>query len=133
MPDNVLHRARRAFEACDWRAAHETFAIADREGSLACEDLQRFATAAFLVGRDLEFLRHLERSFSLHSLAGRATQAARDAFWLALTYLLRGDVGQSNAWVEHGRRLVDTHRESSLAPNRDRGRRDARLLDRRRR
>ena len=32
--------------------------------------------------------------------------AARCAFWLALSFLFRGDVGQSNAWTARGHRLV---------------------------
>ena len=33
-------------------------------------------------------------------------RAARCAFWLALSFLFRGDVGQSNAWTARGHRLV---------------------------
>jgi ATP/maltotriose-dependent transcriptional regulator MalT len=102
-----LHRARQAFAQRNWREAYEAFGAAD-EAALDCEDLQCLATAAFLVGHDLEFLRCIERSFRLHLQAGRATQAARDSFWLTITCMFRGETGQANAWLERGRQLLGT-------------------------
>ncbi len=105
---NALERARTTFARREWRHAYDAFIAADVVSGLDCDDLQRFATAAFLVGRDLEFHRLVERKFRLHCEAGRPAQAARDSFWLALTCLFRDEMGQSNGWIERGRRLIET-------------------------
>jgi len=103
---NGLDAARTAFARREWSDAYDAFLALDGASDLDSEDVGLFATAAFLIGRDLEFHRLIERSFRSHSRAGRQTQAARDAFWLALVCLFRGEMGQSNAWIERGRRQI---------------------------
>ena len=83
------------------------FLCADQATALQADDLDRLATAACLTGRDLEFQRTLERLHRLHVEADDRPRAARCAFWLALTSLLRGEVGQANAWIARGQRLVE--------------------------
>ena len=73
---------------------------------MEADDLERLATAAYLIGRELEFQRFIERLHRVHLEADNAERAARCAFWLALSLLFRGDVGQSNAWTARGHRLV---------------------------
>jgi ATP/maltotriose-dependent transcriptional regulator MalT len=82
---------------------------ADQAAPLEADDLDRLATAAYLTGRDAEWLRILERLHRLHVDAGAPARAARCAFWLALTFLVRGEKGRSNAWTERGQRLVENH------------------------
>ena len=76
---------------------------------LDVDDLDRLATAAYLTGRDLEFQRILERLYRVHVEADDRARAARCAFWLAMTFLLRGESGRSNAWTARGQRLVEDH------------------------
>jgi DNA-binding CsgD family transcriptional regulator len=74
---------------------------------LEAGDLERLATAAYLIGRELEFQQLLERLHRVHLEANNPERAARCAFWLwAISFLFRGDVGQSNAWLARGNRLV---------------------------
>ena len=80
---------------------------ADQAAPLDADDLDRLATAAYLTGRDLEFQRILERLHRVHVESGDRPRAARCAFWLAITFLLRGEGGQSNAWTARGQRLVE--------------------------
>lgn len=105
-PVDHLSRAR---EACDhkaWRDAHEAYLAADAAMPLAGDDLDRLALAAYLVGRERDFLAYKERSHRAHFAANRLDCAARDAFWLALLSMLRGEVAQSNAWTARGERLI---------------------------
>ena len=51
----------------------------------------------------------LERLYRVHVESGDRARAARCAFWLAITFLLRGETGQSNAWTARGQRLVEDH------------------------
>jgi ATP/maltotriose-dependent transcriptional regulator MalT len=73
---------------------------------LEADDLERLATAAYLIGRELEFQRYMERLHQVHLKADNSERAARCTFWLAFSFLFRGDVGQSNAWIARGHRLV---------------------------
>jgi ATP/maltotriose-dependent transcriptional regulator MalT len=59
-----------------------------------------------MIGRELEFQRLIERLHQIHLEADNSERAARCAFWLALGFLFRGDVGQSNARAARGHRLV---------------------------
>ena len=51
---HLLARARQSFEQRAWADAYRLFAAADREAPLDPEDLERLATAAYLMGRDDE-------------------------------------------------------------------------------
>jgi DNA-binding CsgD family transcriptional regulator len=101
-----LRRGRDAYARRAWQDAHHALLRADEATPLEADDLDRLATAAYLIGRELEFQRHTERLHRVHLEADDAERAARCAFWLALSFLFRGDVGQSNAWAARGQRLV---------------------------
>jgi DNA-binding CsgD family transcriptional regulator len=101
-----LHKAREMYAHREWREAYHAFRRADEAGPLAATDLERLAVAAYLIGRDQEFQRVSERLHRLDVEADHPERAARGAFWLALTFLFRGDIGQANAWTARGDRLV---------------------------
>src|SRR5688572_26668932 len=101
-----LGQARESYDRRAWSTAYEALQCNDGITPLGAEDLERLATCAYLTGRDLEFQRLLERLHKIHFEAGDRAVAARCAFWLALTFLLRGENGQSNAWIARGERLV---------------------------
>ena len=102
----ALARGRECYGRRAWRDAYHALLSADQATALQADDLERLATAAYLTGRDLEFQRLLERLHRVHVEAGARARAARCAFWLGLTLLFRGEVGQSNAWTARGARLV---------------------------
>jgi hypothetical protein len=51
---DTLDRGRESFERRAWADAFVKLSAADRETPLAPEDLERLATAAYLVGRDAD-------------------------------------------------------------------------------
>ncbi|HEY8550817.1 MAG TPA: LuxR C-terminal-related transcriptional regulator [Vicinamibacterales bacterium] len=104
---NDLEHGRACCERRAWREAYDALKRADWAAPLQGDDLDRLATAACLSGREAVFLQVLERQYRAHEEAGRRERAARCAFWLALTLLLRGQIGQSNAWTARGQRLVE--------------------------
>jgi ATP/maltotriose-dependent transcriptional regulator MalT len=104
---NHLEHGRGCYSRREWGAAYHALQSADCVTPLGCEDLDRLATAAYLTGREVEFLRLLERLYHAHIESGDNRRAARCTFWLALTFLLRGESGQSNAWTARGQRLVE--------------------------
>ncbi|HEX7037438.1 MAG TPA: LuxR C-terminal-related transcriptional regulator [Pseudomonadales bacterium] len=104
--DEPLQRGRDAYRRGAWREAYEALLAADQAAVLASEDLERLATAAYLVGLDAEFLRCMERLHTDHVQANDPQRAARYAFWLALGFLFRGEPAQANAWMARGQRYV---------------------------
>ncbi len=102
-----LARGRAHYRARAWASAHDAFARADRLAPLAAEDLERLALAAYLVGRDADYLQVLERAHQAHLAAGSRAPAARAAFWLGLRLLFRGEASGANGWLGRGERLLD--------------------------
>ncbi len=107
MMEAGVQRARAACERGEWHEAYRDFMTADAAVPLQVEDLERLATAAYLLGRETEFHRCFERAHRAHVDASRNERAARAAFWLAMTSLLRRETGQANAWAARGMRLVE--------------------------
>jgi DNA-binding CsgD family transcriptional regulator len=99
---------REAYRRRAWSHAYQALTLADQDTPLGIEDLERLATSAYLAGRDHEFHRALERAHHAHRKAGDDAGAARSAFWLGLTLLLRGETGQASGWLGRARRLVES-------------------------
>jgi DNA-binding CsgD family transcriptional regulator len=106
---NRLEHGRECYARCAWGDAYHALLCADHDTPLDVDDLDRLATAAYLTGRDLDVQPLRERLYHAHVEAGDCARAARCAFWLALTCLLRGESGRSNAWTARGQRLVENH------------------------
>jgi DNA-binding CsgD family transcriptional regulator len=102
-----LKRGRDCYARRAWGEAYDALVCADHATQLDVEDLDRLATCAYLTGRDLEFQRLIERLYRVHVDASDPARGARCAFWLALTFMLRGESGQSNAWTARGQQLVE--------------------------
>jgi DNA-binding CsgD family transcriptional regulator len=104
-----LEHARECYERRAWCDAYDALSCADHATQLEAKDLARLATAAYLSGRDAEFLRLHERLHRVLADASDRTGAARSAFWLALTFVIQGQTGQSSAWTSRGQRLIEEH------------------------
>jgi DNA-binding CsgD family transcriptional regulator len=102
-----LEHGRACYGRRAWSDAYHAFSCADHTATLDVDDLDRLATAAYLTGREVEFQHILERLYRAHVASGALPRAARCTFWLAITYLLRGEIGRSNAWTARGQRLVE--------------------------
>src|SRR5918994_4274395 len=105
--DGQLARGREAAGRLAWADAFTALSLADRSSSLAAEDLELLATAAYLLGRVEDCLRALQRAQQLHAEAGRSRRAARCAFWLAFHLGSRGELAQAGGWFARANRLVE--------------------------
>src|SRR5688572_10926269 len=103
-----LEQARQLHATRAWALAFDAFQTAGRACELCAEDLERFATAAYLVGRDEEYLAALERAHHAHLSQGRPLQAVRCAFWLGLRLMLRGEGGRAGGWFARAERLAES-------------------------
>jgi DNA-binding CsgD family transcriptional regulator len=107
-----LDRARKSYQERAWSNAYQAFLNADGEVALEAQDLELLAMAAYLIGRDENYLAALERAYSAYRQHGEARCAARCAFWLGFRLLFRGEVGRANGWLSRAERsLEDETRE----------------------
>jgi DNA-binding CsgD family transcriptional regulator len=106
---DTLERARHCYEQRAWADAYQAFLRAGRDAPLAADDLELFALAAYLIGRDDDYLKTLERAFNAHRDARAFCPAARCAFWLGFRLLLRGEAGHANGWFAHAQRMLEHH------------------------
>jgi DNA-binding CsgD family transcriptional regulator len=104
---DALDRGRESFERRAWLDAFDQLSAADRQTPLAAEDLERLATAAFLIGRDDDGADVGARAHQAYLRRGDVERAVRGAFWLAFGLLNRGEVARGGGWVARGRRLLD--------------------------
>jgi DNA-binding NarL/FixJ family response regulator len=111
---DALDRARAAYAERSWRHAHRALAAADREAPLGPEDLERLATAAYMIGRETEYLILLERAHRAYIEAGSEGPAFRCAYWIGLSLARRGDMGAANGWLARARRLADRRGEDGV-------------------
>ena len=93
----ALERGRDAYAARAWGDAYALLQRADEMESLAPPDLGLLATAAYMLGRDEDWVAAHERAHHLHLESGEVEQAARAAFWIGLSFALRDELGRLKA------------------------------------
>jgi DNA-binding CsgD family transcriptional regulator len=102
-----LERGRERYARRAWREAHESLASADRVQPLRSEDLELLATSAYMLGREEDYLRTLERAHRAHLDAGETVRAARSAFWVGVHLARREEMGRASGWLGRAQRLLE--------------------------
>jgi ATP/maltotriose-dependent transcriptional regulator MalT len=110
--DRSIDRGRAAFDRKAWSEARAAFAACH---DLGVDDLDRLAIAAHLVGADDESAAAWERAHLVAADLGDADRAAHFACWLAITYLLAGEVAHAGGWLARAERLVEQADERGSA------------------
>lgn len=104
---DAVRRGRESFRRQAWAEACARLSAADAEANLDAEDLERLATAAYLIGRDAESTDIMARAQHAFSSRGDVERAARCAFWLAMGLFDRGEHARAGGWLARGKRLLD--------------------------
>jgi tetratricopeptide (TPR) repeat protein len=102
-----LHRGRSSYSRRCWADAFDALSQADRISPLEADDLECLATAAYLVGRDEDYLAILERAYRQRLDAGERRLAVRCGFWIGLRLLFRGETGHATGWLARAQRLLE--------------------------
>jgi DNA-binding CsgD family transcriptional regulator len=104
----ALQEARAAFEKAAWADACARLKSLDARAPLDAEDLDRLATAAYLVGDDAQSVETRSRAHARFLERGEPVRAARSAYWLAFTLFDRpGQQAPAAGWLARAQRLVD--------------------------
>jgi ATP/maltotriose-dependent transcriptional regulator MalT len=104
---NAVAHARRFFEQRAWGEAYRLFEAADRDAPLDPEDLERLATATYLMGRDEESEAFRARAHQLFLARDDREGAARAATWLAFGLQQRGARAPASGWFTRAERILD--------------------------
>jgi DNA-binding CsgD family transcriptional regulator len=104
---DVLDRGRSAYAERAWLDAYECLSRADDADLLAPEDLELLARSAYMLGRDDDYVRSLERAHHGHLDAGDVPAAARCAWWIGHNLIMRGETARADGWFSRGDRLLD--------------------------
>jgi DNA-binding CsgD family transcriptional regulator len=104
---DALKAGRESFARRAWADAFRLLEAADRESPLDADDLERLATAAYLVGKDAESEAVRGRAHQELLNRGDREGAARSAFWLAFGLLQRGAFAPASGWLVRAERLLD--------------------------
>ncbi len=103
----ALERGRASYAKHAWRDAFERLSRADDEDELGPQDLELLARAAYMLSRDDDYRRGLERAHYGYLDTGDTPRAARCAWWLGLRMLLDGESAPAWGWFARGERLVE--------------------------
>lgn len=106
---DVLQEVREAYARREWRDAHAGFSAASADGNLQPDDIERFAIAAHLIGREPESRDLFARGYRESLQHGNLPRAAYFAFWVGHGLMFAGDDNQARAWFARARALVDEH------------------------
>lgn len=77
---DTLAAGREFFVQHAWADCYEALSAADREASLAADDLERLGMAAYLIGREPESVEALGRAYQLLTEQDEVERSARCAF-----------------------------------------------------
>lgn len=103
----ALERGRHAYRSRAWGEAYAHLVDAGQGAALGADDLERLATAAYLVGRDEDSADAWGRAHQERLSHGDEVRAIRCAFWAALGLLLRGQHARGGGWLGRAHRLLD--------------------------
>lgn len=103
-----LERGRECYAASAWSEAFESLSSADRSAPLGADDAELLARAAYMLGRDDDYVGSLERAHRAHLDAGEVAGAARCTFWIGHNLLFRGERGRASGWFSRGQRLLES-------------------------
>ncbi len=101
-----LERGRQFYARADWRDAYDALSVADQSTRLGPADLELLARAAYMLGRDDDYVSALERAFRAHLDAGEPMPAVRLAFWIGHSWLFRGQAAPAFGWFARAERLL---------------------------
>ena len=105
--EGALEQGRASCARGAWLKAFESLQRADEAAPLDPGDLELLARAAYMLGRDDDYVRALERAHYGHLDLGDAPRAARCTWWIGLGLLFLGETAPALGWWARGDRLLD--------------------------
>jgi DNA-binding NarL/FixJ family response regulator len=105
-----VEQGRSAYTERRWADAYRFLRAGDAAGELAPGDLELLARAAYMLGRDDDYVSALERAHSAWVRLGDRPAAIRCAWWIGHNFLFRGEMGPAKGWFARAQRLLGNDR-----------------------
>jgi DNA-binding CsgD family transcriptional regulator len=102
----AIEVGRDSFRRRAWREAFVQLCAADGDEGLAVDDLERLATAAYLIGR-VDCVDVWARAYRQWVAVGEPARAARCAGWAAHALFEAGEVARGGGWLGRAQLLID--------------------------
>jgi DNA-binding CsgD family transcriptional regulator len=99
--------AREAYRQYRWAEAYAELSAARHDAALPAEDLQRLATAAYLVGEIESSIAAWEEAHHTLVRTSQPIAAARSALWLAFVMLNHGEPARGGGWLRRAERALE--------------------------
>jgi hypothetical protein len=112
--DDLARGLARGLDRRAWGDAFARLSAADRQVALAPDDLERQATAAFMLGNDADSTAIWARAYHDRLDQGDVDRAARCAFWSAFVLMLTGETARAGGWLARAERLLDDGRRDCV-------------------
>jgi DNA-binding CsgD family transcriptional regulator len=109
--DELLRRARSAYQRRDWPAAYHDLKRLHEQEALGTDDLHALGDAAWWLGLIRETLTLSEQCYRRFLDEGRVDRAATNALDIGFAWLLRGEPTLGSAWISRARRLLTAQPE----------------------
>ena len=107
-------RGRELFERRAWAEAFAELSAADQEAGLQPEDLDRLASAAYLLGRDEDSVEVWERAHHQSLESGDTPRAVWCAGRIVFVLMNQGEFARAGGWLARARRLLDDGRHDCV-------------------
>ncbi len=109
-----VERGRESYARRAWLDAYDSLSRADRAAPLGTADIELLARAAYMIGRDDDYVSGLERAHHAYLDAGEPARAVRCAFWIGHNLLFRGEAGPASGWFSRAERLLERGKRDSV-------------------
>lgn len=106
-PDDAVTRGRAAYQRRAWLDAFTSLSAADLADPLDEADLELLAMSAYLIRRDDDAVRALQRAHGGYLDTGDCCAAARCAVWIGFGLLNVGEHARANGWFSRAGRLLE--------------------------
>lgn len=107
----AVEKGRDCGERRVWDGAYRWLSEADSTTVLGPEDLERLFTAAYMLQREEEAIRILQRVQQAYVDSGDVLAAARSAAWLGLHLAFTGQLGPASGWFGRAARSLEGRTE----------------------
>jgi len=113
--NDALKDGREAFARRQWKTVYAQLSAVDGEASLEPTDLERLATATYLLGKHDDAVALWTRLHQECIDRGDTVRAAYWGYWLGFIQLLNGEPAQASGWQARAQRLDNASSKASAA------------------
>jgi DNA-binding CsgD family transcriptional regulator len=106
-----VEHGREVYAGRRWQEAFDALSRADEDAQLAADDVERLAITAFMLAREEEAVRQLERAHRLNLERGEPGRAIHCAIWTCLILFSRGEIGPASGWLARAERLLEKEQD----------------------